>query len=194
MRLGDIAIVRSGLVLARKQAKTAPAHQYLLLNLRAVKSDGSLDRSMLETFAASERLNPEYLTHTGDVVVRLTTPYTAVLINKQAEGIVIPSSFVIIRANRGYVLPEYLFWLLNTPKVRQQIYESTTGNMLSSAKPSYFHDFRVDDLPIEKQQRIAVLNETARREVRLLTELAAKKETYYAHIIDQAQKEMRRGN
>lgn len=194
MRLGDIAVVRSGLVLARKQAKTFSTYQYPLLNLRAVKSDGSLDRSMLEAFTASERLNPEYLTHTGDVIVRLTTPYTAILISAETEGVVIPSSFAIIRANRSYVLPEYLFWLLNTPKVRQQIYENTTGNMLSSVKPSYFNDFRVDNLPIEKQQLIAVLNETAQREVRLLTELAAEKETYYARIIDQAQKEMRRGN
>jgi restriction endonuclease S subunit len=194
MRLGDIATVRSGLVLARKQAKTASAYQYPLLNLRGVKSDGSLDHSMLETFAASKCLKPEYLTHTGDVVVRLTTPYTAILIDEQTEGIVIPSSFAIIRADRSYVLPEYLFWLLNTPKVRQQIYENTTGNMLSSVKPSYFNDFRVDNLPIEKQQMIAVLNETARREVRLLAELAAEKEIYYARIIDQAQKEMRRGN
>ena len=194
MRLGDIAVVRSGLVLARKQAKDTASYKYPLLNLRAIRTDGYLDNEALETFHASERLNSEYLTHAGDLIVRLSTPYTAILIGSQEEGMVISSSFAIIRVDRRYVLPEYLFWLLNTPKVRQQIYENTTGNMLGGVKPSFFNEFRVDPLPLEKQQTIVALNEMARREVRLLTELAAEKDKYYSHIIDKVQKEMKRGN
>ena len=194
MRLGDIAIVRSGLVLARKQAKENPVHKYPLLTLRAVKQDAYLDFNALEEFRSSEHLNSEYLTHAGDIIIRLSTPYTAILIDERSEGIVIPSSFAIIRTDQRQLLPEYLFWLLNTPKVRQQIYENTTGNMLSGVKPSYFNDFKVDNLPIEKQKKVAELNETARYEVKLLTELAAMKEKYYAHIIDRTQKEMKRGN
>ena len=45
--------------------------------------------------------SPEYLTHTGDVVIRLTAPYTAVLITEQLEGYVIPSSFVVVRTNKS---------------------------------------------------------------------------------------------
>lgn len=194
MRLGDIALVRSGLVLARKQAKNEPSYKYPLLNLKAIQADGYLDAETLEIFHASEHLNSEYLTHTGDLIVRLSTPYTAVLIGNREEGMVIPSSFAIIRVDRRYVLPEYLFWLLNTPKVRQQIYENTTGNMLGGVKPSFFNEFRVDPLPLEKQQAVVALNETARREVMLLTELAAEKEKYYSRIIDKVQKEMKRGN
>lgn len=194
MRLGDIAVVRSGLVLARKQAKSGSAYQYPLLNLRSIRADGYLDTEALEIFNASEHLNSEYLTHAGDLVVRLSTPYTAVLIEDQDEGMVIPSSFAIIRVDRHHVLPEYLFWLLNTPTVRQQIYENTTGNMLGGIKPSFFNEFIVAPLPLEKQQIIVALNETARHEVRLLTELAAAKSKYYAHIIDKLQKDMKRGN
>lgn len=193
MRLGDVAVVRTGLILARKQAKNEPVYSYPLLNLKAVRVDGSLDTEALERFNASEHLNTEYLTHEGDLLIRLSTPYTALLIGTQDEGMVIPSSFAIIRADRRFLLPEYLFWLLNTPKVRQQIYENTTGNMLSGIKPSYFNDFRIDPLPLEKQQLVATLNEKARREVKLLTELAQKKEQYYSRIIDKIQKELRRG-
>lgn len=194
MKLGDIAVVRSGLVLARKQARDLASYKYPLLNLRAIKTDGYLDNEVLETFHASERLNSEYLTHAGDLIVRLSTPYTAILIGRQEEGMVIPSSFAIIRVDRRYVLPEYLFWLLNTPKVRQQIYENTTGNMLGGVKPSFFNEFRIAPLPLEKQQTVAALNEMARREVGLLTKLAAEKDKYYSHLIDKVQKEMKRGN
>lgn len=194
MRLGDVAVVRTGLILARKQAKNESLYTYPLLNLKAIRTDGYLDTEALERFNANECLNPEYLTHAGDLLVRLSTPYTALLIGAQEEGMVIPSSFAIIRVDRRFLLPEYLFWLLNTSKVRQQIYENTTGNMLSGIKPSYFNDFRIDPLPLEKQQLVAALNEKARREVKLLAELAQKKEQYYSHVIDKIQKEFRRGN
>lgn len=194
MRLGDVAAVRSGLVLARKQARGQAEHRYPLLNLRAIKAEGIISMGELEVFDAVESLKPEYLTHAGDIIIRLSTPYTAVLIDEETENMVIPSSFAIVRANQQYVLPEYLLWLLNTAKVRQQIYENTTGNMLGGIKPSFFNDFRLDLLPLGQQQKIASLNELARREVRLMEALASEKRKYYSCIIDTVQKEMRRGN
>ena len=194
MRLGDVAAVRSGLVLARKQALGQAEHRYPLLNLRAIKAEGIIGMGELEVFDAVEPLKPEYLTHAGDIIIRLSTPYTAVLIDEETENMVIPSSFAIVRTNHKYVLPEYLLWLLNTAKVRQQIYENTTGNMLGGIKPSFFNDFRLDLLPLGQQQKIASLNELARREVRLMEALASEKRKYYSCIIDTVQKEMRRGN
>lgn len=194
MRLGDVAYVRSGLVLARKQAKGITPHQYKLLNLRAIDNTGDIEMNELETFHASEVLNPEYLTHSGDVIVRLSIPYTAVIVDESMQNIVIPSSFAIIRADKRKVLPEYLHWLLNTPKVRQQIYENTTGNMLGSIKPSYFNDFRIELLPLAEQKKVSDLNALARREVKLLTELAKEKNKYYSQMIDRIQSEMRKGN
>ncbi len=194
MRLGDAATVRSGLVLARKQARHPSEYKYPLLNLRAIQDDGTIDTARLEVFDAVEPLNPEYLTHIGDLIIRLSTPYTAVLIDESTENIVIPSSFAIIRAKGQQLLPGYLFWLLNTKKVRQQIYENTTGNMLSGIKPSFFNDFRVDPLSLSDQQAIASLNELARREMRLMSELMAEKNKLYAQILDNLHKEMKRGN
>ena len=194
MKLGDVATVRSGLVLARKQARGQTEHRYPLLNLRAIKSEGIIGTEELEVFDAVEPLKPEYLTHAGDIIIRLSTPYTAVLIDEETENMVIPSSFAIVRANRRYVLPEYLLWLLNTAKVRQQIYEITTGNMLGGIKPSFFSNFRLDLLPRGQQQKIASLNELARRELQLMEALVSEKRKYYSCIIDTVQKEMRRGN
>ena len=145
-------------------------------------------------FDSIEPLNPDYLTHKGDVVVRMTIPYTAVLISEEFEGYVIPSSFVVIRANGGYLLPEYLYWLLNAQQTRSQIYEGAVSNMLGAVKPRYFADFEVEDLPLEQQHIIAELNRLAHRENQLLLKLAAEKEKYYNQMIHQVYKEMKRGN
>ena len=194
MKLGNIATVRSGLVLSRKQAREPSNIRYPLLNLRSINPGGYIEADQLDVFDAAEYLSPEYLSQVGDVIVRLTAPYTAILIDKVTAGMVISSNFVIIRADRRELLPEYLFWLINTPKVKRSIYENTSSNMLGAIKAKYFSDFEVPSLPIAKQQQIAVMNELALKETKLLRQLADEKERYYSLLIDRAYKEMERGN
>ena len=194
MKLGNIATVRSGLVLSRKQAREPSDIRYPLLNLRSINPGGYIEADQLDVFVAAEYLSPEYLSQIGDVIVRLTAPYTAILIDKVTAGMVISSNFVIIRADRRELLPEYLFWLINTPKVKRSIYENTSSNMLGAIKAKYFSDFEVPSLPIAKQQQIAVMNELALKETKLLRQLADEKERYYSLLIDRAYKGMERGN
>ena len=194
MKLGNIATVRSGLVLSRKQAREPSDIRYPLLNLRSINPGGYIEADQLDVFVAAEYLLPEYLSQIGDVIVRLTAPYTAILIDKVTAGMVISSNFVIIRADRRELLPEYLFWLINTPKIKRSIYENTSSNMLGAIKAKYFSDFEVPSLPIAKQQQIAVMNELALKETKLLRQLADEKERYYGRLIDRAHEEMKRGN
>ena len=194
MKLGNIATVRSGLVLSRKQAREPSDIRYPLLNLRSINPGGYIEADQLDVFDAVEYLSPEYLSQIGDVIVRLTAPYTAILVDKVTAGMVISSNFVIIRADRRELLPEYLFWLINTPKIKRSIYENTSSNMLGAIKAKYFSDFEVPSLPIAKQQQIAVMNELALKETKLLRQLADEKERYYSLLIDRAYKEMERGN
>lgn len=194
MKLGDVAQVRSGLVLARKQARGRSEYRYPLLNLKCIHPNGYVDTSLCEVFDAVEYLNSEYLTHKGDVVIRLTIPYTAVLITDDLEGYVIPSSFVVVRTNRSVLLPEYLIWLLNSQKVKKQIYEGAVSNMLGAVKPRYFAEFELIDLPLSRQSILAELNQLAHRETQLLAQLAAEKEKYYDYVLNQVYVDMRRGN
>ena len=194
MKLGNSATVRSGLVLSRKQAREPSDIRYPLLNLRSINPGGYIEADQLDVFVAAEYLSPEYLSQIGDVIVRLTAPYTAILVDKVTAGMVISSNFVIIRADRRELLPEYLFWLINTPKIKRSIYENTSSNMLGAIKAKYFSDFEVPSLPIAKQQQIAVMNELVLKETKLLRQLADEKERYYSLLIDRAYKEMERGN
>ena len=194
MKLGDIAAVRSGLVLSRKQARESLGIKYKLLNLRSINPRGYIDTEELDVFDASEYLSPDYLSQVGDVIVRLSVPYTAILIDETTKGIVISSNFVIIRVDRRAFLPEYLFWLLNTSKVKKSIYENASSNMLGAIKAKYFSDFEVYRLSIAKQQKIADINALALKENRPLKRLAEEKERYYSLLIEHTDKELKRGN
>ena len=193
MKLQDFASVRSGLVLSRKQSKEPTDYRYPLINLRCIQQEGNIDLHKADIYEAKESLKEEYLSRQGDIVVRLTAPYTAVLIDDTTSGMVISSNFVVIRIEDKRLLPEYLFWLLNTQKVRHKIYENTTSNMLGAIKAKFLMDFELVLLPIEVQQKIAQLNLLAKKESQLLKELAAEKEKLYSSLLDQEYKREKRG-
>ena len=188
VKLSEVAIVRSGLVLSRKQAKDITPYKYLLLNLKCIDDKGYINIQQADVFHAKEILSQEYITKPGDIVVRLSSPYTAVLIDETTAGMVISSYFIIIRTDKMFLLPEYLFWLLNTKEEKRKIFKSTTTNMLSAITTNYFSEMMIDDVSIEKQAMVAEMNRLSRRESFLLRQLAEEKEKYYAHIIKMARK------
>ena len=193
MKLQSLAGVRSGLVLSRKQSKEPTDYRYPLINLRCIQQEGNIDLHKADIYEAKESLKEEYLSRQGDIVVPLPAPYTAVLIDDTTSGMVISSNFVVIRIEDKRLLPEYLFWLLNTQKVRHKIYENTTSNMLGAIKAKFLMDFELVLLPIEVQQKIAQLNLLAKKESQLLKELAAEKEKLYSSLLDQEYKREKRG-
>lgn len=192
MNLGTVAAIRSGLVLSRKLSREISSYRYPLLNLRAIHPDGYILPDSLEVFYATELLRQEYLTQQGDIIIRLSIPYTAILIDTDMTGMVVSSNFAIIRLNQKYMLPEYLLWLLNTPDIKRKIYENSSSNMLSAVRPTFFAELEVLLLPLADQEKIAKLNLLAKQEIQLLKKLADEKERYYAAVIEHTQKNMRR--
>lgn len=194
MRLDELAMIRTGLVTARKQARydSEVIAKYRLLNLKAINEKGYIEEDELEGLAAIERLKADYLTKPKDVVVRLTSPYTAVLIEEAQSGWVIPSHFVVIRPHENRLLPEYLYWLLNTDKVKKELQQNASSIMIGNVKPKSYAELDVELLTLEEQRRIAELYMLAGRELRLLDQIMIQKEAYYNRAIDRIQKGMRK--
>ena len=193
MKLQDLASVRSGLVLSRKQAKEPSEYRYPLINLRCIQQEGTIQLKEADIYEAKEPLKEEYLSQSGDIIVRLTAPYTAVLIDETTSGMVVSSNFVVIRVEDKSLLPEYLFWLLNTEKIKRKIYENATSNMLGAVNARFLADFDLTLLSVENQHKISQFNLLAKRECQLLRMLAEEKEKYYAGVLNQAYKRAKKG-
>lgn len=194
MKLGEIASVRSGLVLSRKLARENPVQRYRLLNLRSITPEGYIDMNETDVFDAKETLPREYLSQVGDIVIRLSAPYTAVLVDEESEDMVVSSNFVIVRTDPQVLLPEYLYWLLNTSEVKHRMFENSSSNMLGAVKPKFFADYEITPLPIPEQQKIAAINALAKAESKLLRQLANAKEQYYEAILRNTFNEIKRSN
>ena len=148
---------------------------------------------MLDEYYAVESLSSEYLSQVGDVIVRLTAPYTAILVDDEIAGMVVSSNFVIIRPNPRQLISGYLAWLLNTRKAKRVIFENTSSNMLGAINPKYFACMEVALPSIDRQSAIADLNALALKEGRLLRRLADEKKRYCDFIINTLQTDDKKG-
>lgn len=194
MKLGEIATVRSGLVLSRKLARDNPVQRYRLINLRSITADGYIDLDETDVYDAKETLPDEYLSQVGDIVIRLSAPYTAVLIDEESEGMVVSSNFVIVRTDPQVLLPEFLYWLLNTSEIKHRMFESSSSNMLGAVKPRFFSEYEITPLSISEQQKLAAIHSLAKKESRLIQQLVKAKEQYYEIILRNTYNEFKRSN
>lgn len=188
--LREIATVRGGLLLARKEAESGPTpFRYESLALRAISPNGRVDRRRLEPFYARARLADEYLTRRGDVVVRLNFPYSAVYVDSEEnEGLLVSSNCAIVRPDERVVSPAYLAWFLNLPEVRRRWTRYSVSVALSAISVESLRDLKISPPSLETQAEVVRFDALARREVELLRRLADEKEKYYAEITRRIEK------
>ena len=193
-KLSELALIRTGLVTSRKEdkGKRGNSLKYKQLNLRSVNAKAYIDEMYMEDFYTTEILNDEYITRDSDVVVRLTYPYTAVYIDESKVGLLVPSHFVIIRASKEKgLLPEYLYWLLNTEQVKAELKRGAISEMIGAVRPRAYADLEIDILEITEQKKIAEVYRLTKRELFLMEQHKKMKEQYYTNVIDRMQKEMK---
>ena len=198
MTIGDIAVVRTGLVTARKKKSSTSlqTYEYKLLNLKCITEEGRIDQSNIESFELSEELKADYLTRMGDILIRLSAPYTAVLIDRPDMcGIVVPSHFAIIRVNKRYATPEYIFWSLRRDKNRITMMQNSSGSTaFGTISSGLIASLPITLLPLHKQQIIGDLLRLSEREQELLNKLAEEKKVYSSLLLNQIYDNMKRGN
>lgn len=198
MLLGDVAEVRTGLVLSRKKASDDMnvKFEYKALNLRCVAPEGYLDLDDAEEYYSTERLKSEYLTRENDILVRLSSPYTVVHITDLKQyGYVIPSHFAIVRADGSKVAPEYLSWFLKRDAVRQKIIQNVSGSTaFGTISSGFIAGLKIRDIPIAQQKTLGNMLLLAEREQELLHKLSTAKALYRKAVVNEIYDRLKRGN
>lgn len=198
MILENIATIRTGVVTTRKKAtdKTTAVCEYKLINLKCAAPAGYLDLQYAEVLSVTEQLKSEYFTQMGDILVRLSTPYTAIMITKEEWcGYLVPSHFAIIRVNKNSALPEYILWLLKRESTKQKILQNISGNgAFGTINSKFFNTLPVRNLPLNKQYIIGQMQILSEKEQELLQKLTVQKEIYNKMIVDKIYDSVKRGN
>ena len=186
--LGNVATIRTGLVVARKKAKLdSPRHiPYEQISLKYFGTGVKLTKSYKEKdiFVASEEIDRKYLTQVGDVVVRLRAPSLAVYIGKEDEGLLIHSLLAVIRVKSDKVHAKYLAYYLNARATQRILKQDVKGTAIPMLKTKDLERLAVTLPPIEKQKVLVRFLELADKERTLLHELADEKQRLSQAFLD----------
>jgi len=184
MYLGEIARIKVGLVVSRKKAEVdlEVKAEYPLISLKNIQTDGTFTDEPIEIFKSKEVLDAEFFTREGNILVRLSHPNTAVLIDKEQEGLLIPSYFANVEIIDTNVLPGYVAWYLNTDKVKGELLKSQMGSHIPSTNKQILEKISIPELDLSKQQMITELQQLYRKEKRLYQKLMAEKEKFYKAV------------
>ena len=158
MRIEDVAIVSSGLVVARKKAihQSDIVKRYKQLNLRCFNKNGYIENGFLEILEAKEIIHESYLTKENDIVIRLTEPFTAVYITKKDVGYVVSSNFCIVRcSNKCDSI--FLSYYINSDNAKKKLLSNTQGSVMKNINISSIEELEIPRIPIGKQKTLGKL-------------------------------------
>ncbi|CAM4194033.1 restriction endonuclease subunit S domain-containing protein [Lederbergia lenta] len=187
MQLGDIAKISTGLVLSRKKAQgdhDAKA-TYKLLTLKNISEDGIINNEPLDEFISDDVLEDHYFTIEGDVLIRLSHPYTSVFIDKKHRGLLVPSYFAIIKVDQMKYLPQYIAWYLNTSEVKKELERSQSGSRIPSTNQNILKTIPVAKTTMENQKAFIELLRLHLQEQHLYKKLIEEKERWFQGISNQ---------
>ncbi len=198
MILENIASVRTGVVTTRKKAgeNDIVEYEYKLLNLKCASASGYLDLDYVELLPTTEQLKTEYFTQMNDILVRLSAPYTTIMITKEEWcGYLVPSHFAIIRVNNTLAYPGYILWLLKRDSTKQKILQNISGSgAFGTINSKFFSTLTVRNLPLNKQKVIGQMQILSEKEQELLHKLTNQKELYNKLLVDKIYDSAKRGN
>lgn len=194
MKLKEICKVSSGLVLSRKSAKESLSVdngiKYETLTLKSLSPLGYIKKEDLDEFTAINPLQDRYFTKKGDIIMRMTEPYTAVLIDSETEGLVVTSNFIKICVKKEDYLPSYLLWYLGTPWTKKTFRLGSSSTMMGSISPSTIGNLEVKEIPLEKQEKLGELYKLFKKEEALQAEYATLNTLYHRLTLEQVYKQI----
>ena len=160
VRLEELCIIKTGAPTSR--AKRIPEgvepKDVRVLLPRAMQGGAIIDDEL--AIEAVGEVKDENYTREGDVVIKLSTPYDSVYVDKAHESIMITSFGMVIRKKpEADIDMQYLSMFLNLPQTNSVLQAVSTGRSVAMAmlKRQTVADIEVPLLPIERQQKLAEL-------------------------------------
>ena len=179
--LKDLQVnILSGQIMSRITAK--PDKDDDIMEIRrvivpkAILSDGTIDVSELPEENLKVPADEKRLTKPGDIVIKLSTPYDAAIIDEASAGCIVPSFCAIVRVGDNFDV-NYLLAFLNSSLCKEQLKQQVAGmpiTVLSVGKvasvvipvPSIEEQREIGTNYIKTQQKIKVVQQIVELEAK----------------------------
>ncbi|MBQ9021235.1 MAG: restriction endonuclease subunit S [Eggerthellaceae bacterium] len=164
-KLSLLCSIKAGYPSSRiiKTVKETPAQTSKVLIPRAI-DDGCIVETELTTEQVGH-IKDDFYTHEGDVVLKLSTPYDCVYIDKTHEGILVTSFAVILRPLHDTEIDmRYLAAFLNTAQAKRVLQSHGTGLVIPLLKKSTLEDVPIPLVSYSRQQQLAQIFENVQQQ------------------------------
>lgn len=178
MKLEDVAEIMVG-VLARRENDINGENSYLLFSLKNYEEKKPYEELKTDKDLSSKQAQE------GDLLFRLLYPNKIIVVQKELEGILIPSQFCIIRPKQGKIDSTVLRWYLESRQVKEELNERITGSIIKSMPTANLRTLKIPDISEEKQKDMKDLITLWEKEKEISEELLKEKEKLYNFYLEE---------
>lgn len=123
-----------GQIMSRVVAKTENGEEVALsrnvIIPKAILSSGTIDTSVLPTENLKTDVDNKRITKVGDIVIKLSPPFDAAVIDEASANCVVPSFCAIIKPTEE-VTTDYLLAFLNSSLCKDQLKQQVAGSVMT---------------------------------------------------------------
>jgi restriction endonuclease S subunit len=113
----------------------------------------------METITTNKKIDEKYLLNKGDIILKLTPPYTAQIIDFNEKNITTTSNYAIIKINTAYN-PELINFYLNSEYIKKQIYYLAAETSIKVITIKNIKDFQIIEVENDKKDTYTKLIKT----------------------------------
>jgi hypothetical protein len=192
--LDDIATIRTGVLLGRYKAGEGEECEFIhdVLGLKAINEDGTINEDdCMRDVCFNTSMDKHIAYDIGEVVMRMSNPFTAAIIDKHAGyRMVIPSQFIRITLNPPYtLLPEYLAIVLNSDIMKTRFQKGAYGTVIVVVRVETLRKMKLAVPPMKIQEQIIELNREMIAEKRYMKALLKQRTKFAKNAIESALKQ-----
>lgn len=180
MKLEDIADIRIGVVLKRKEAvyKGNKINKYKVFNIRCYEEEIEYD-----DFYSMEDLN-NYVTKKGDLIFRLSLPSKIILVDEKTEGLLINNLYCIIKCDSKKINNEFLKWYLESKEANRQLETIIIGTVVKSIPIAKLRVIEIPKVTFKEQEKISKIISIWNKQKKLYNQMIIEKDNYYNSIVN----------
>lgn len=140
IKLKQIAQVHSGLRKSSFKNKENK-YEYKIITLNN-ENNYKIDENKLHRINTDKKIDDKYLLDKGDIILKLTPPYTSNIIEFNENNITTTSNYAIIKVNENYS-PEIINFYLNSEYIKKQIYQFADETSVKVINIGNIKDFNI---------------------------------------------------
>lgn len=178
MKLDEIAKIKIGIVVKREIEENGE-NSYELFSLKNYEENENYEQ-LKTTKDLTDKLAKK-----GDLLFRLLYPNKIIYVNKELEGLLIPSQYCIIRVQNEKMDPDVLKWYLESKRAKQDLNSKITGSIIKSMPVSNLKTLEIPDISIKEQSNMKELIKLWDKEKEISKQILEKKEKLYNFYLEE---------